>query len=123
MTFYFASQYSNLNTLLLIKDRFEKAGHVVTSRWLDGQHTGRSDEDLQRYALEDLTDIDIAACFVLFEIPYGDAPPSTGRAVEFGYAYRTHKQIFIVGQRCSMFHFLPHITHYEFVNDFIEAFI
>ena len=35
MKFYFADKYENKLRLRAVRDKLEKMGHVVTSRWLD----------------------------------------------------------------------------------------
>ena len=123
MTFYFASKYSNLDALNEIKKKVEATVHnYVTSRWLAGGHTGGSIGDKRRYAEEDLRDIDRANMIVVFELPIGDAEPSTGKAVELGYAYAQGKRVILVGEKRSVFHYLHGIEHYASVEEFLEMY-
>lgn len=84
----------------------EKAGHTVTSEWINGSHGG---DDRAEYARLDLRDVDGADALIFFsESPEGSRTRG-GKHVEFGYAMARGKRIFIVGPCVNVFHHLPEI--------------
>lgn len=85
--------------------KLEREGFVVTSQWL------RIDDmpDSDGAARLDLEDIDRAHALVLLN-PEGWRTTGTGgRHSEFGYAYAQGKQLFVVGVRTNVFHYLSNV--------------
>jgi hypothetical protein len=108
MKIYLASRYDRREELAGIARLLEAQGHHVTSRWLEGH--GAPDADS---ALYDLTDVIVADALVLFtEEPTAHVAYAArgGRHVEFGYALRAGKRMFVVGPRENIFHELPEVT-------------
>jgi hypothetical protein len=107
MKLYLAARYDRLAEMADLAIRIRGLGHEVTSRWIEGH--GHPDADSARY---DLTDVTVADGLVLFtEEPSAQMPFATrgGRHVEYGYALRAGKQMFIVGPRENIFHQLPDV--------------
>lgn len=123
MTFYFAAKYSNREYVQGIARVFREYGHTVTSEWLEGHHTDRAADKQREYAQADLDDIRKADALVLFQLPCGIPEHSTGRAVEFGYAYALHKPVIVVGHKTSVFHYLPGISSYDTVDEFSRQYL
>jgi nucleoside 2-deoxyribosyltransferase len=102
MKIYLASRYSRREELAGYAKRLEETGHhVVTARWLQGLHEAdertAAIELRQRFAYEDLADLDEADVLVAFtEEPYKIATRG-GRHVELGYALAKGKLVVIVG--------------------------
>jgi hypothetical protein len=116
MKLYLASRYDRRVELQELARSIERLGHVVTSRWIAG--LGEEDADNARY---DLTDIVVADAFVLFtEHPDTTAILHGARHVEFGYALRAGKTVFIVGPRENLFHELPEITHFADADELLD---
>ena len=108
MKLYLAARYDRLAEMAALAEAIEDLGHEVTSRWIEGH--GQPDGDS---ALYDLTDVVVADALVLFtEEPTAHVPFAArgGRHVEFGYALRAGKRMFIVGPRENIFHELPEVT-------------
>lgn len=127
MKIYLAARYSRRLELCGYKAQLESAGHVVTSRWLDGhhEHVGMpvSDEAAmplrQQYAVEDYEDVVSAKCCISFTEESRTALTRGGRHVEFGIAYALHRRCIVVGHLENVFHCLPGV---EFHPHWEEAF-
>jgi hypothetical protein len=108
MKLYLAARYDRREEMAALADAIEDLGHEVTARWVDGH--GQPDGESARY---DLTDVIVADALVLFtEEPTASVPFAArgGRHVEFGYALKAGKRMFIVGARENIFHELPEVT-------------
>jgi hypothetical protein len=116
MKLYLAARSDRRVELQALARSIEQLGHVVTSRWLAG--LGREDADNARY---DLTDVVVADALVLFaEAPNRSAPFRGGRHVEFGYALRAGKTMFIVGPRENIFHELPDVRRFSDADELLD---
>jgi hypothetical protein len=116
---YIAARYDRIGEMADVATRLEDAGHVVTSRWIRG--FGKPDADT---ALYDLTDVVVAEALVLFtEDPSVTVPFAArgGRHVEFGYALRAGKRLFIVGPRENIFHELPDVIACDDVEELLRV--
>lgn len=75
------------------RERLEARGHVVTSRWMDGDEEKTTTEGAARM---DIEDVDRAEALVFF----GETPQSEnrggGRWFELGYAYAIGKECYAV---------------------------
>lgn len=120
MNLYLAARYDRLPEMAQIAEKLADAGHGVTSRWIRG--FGKPDADT---ALYDLTDVVVADALVLFtEDPSANVPFAArgGRHVEFGYALRAGKRLFLVGPRENIFHELPDVTAFDDVDEMLRYF-
>lgn len=112
MKIYLASNYSTHPEMRQYAQRLEKAGHVVTSEWINGTHGG---DDRAEYARIDLRDVDAADALVFFSDSPAGSRTRGGKHVEFGYALARGKKIFIVGPCVNVFNHLPEvIQRHEF---------
>lgn len=136
---YLAGRYSRRQELAAHAAELTALGHVVTSRWIDGDHQwsvpGLADQtesgfaandnsevpaEAYRFAQDDLEDVfaaDVVVCFT--------EPPRTpnmnsrgGRHVEMGLALAWDKDVLVVGWLENVFCLLPEI---EFCATWPEA--
>jgi hypothetical protein len=135
MRFYLAARYSRREEINLYRKILESLGHVVTSRWLRGNHqmpdlTGEEpleiyhDKEVQRFALEDLQDIYAADAIVCFTEPPRSTATRGGRHVEFGIALERGMPIFVVGPRENVFYYLDAVHHFldfDRFRDYLET--
>ncbi len=107
MRIYLASRYDRRMEMLGYAAILEAEGHVVTSRWVRGDHEGATDpETLARCAREDLDDIAGSDLFVTFTETPAVGFTSGGRHVELGYAMGLWIAVVIVGPPENVFHHL-----------------
>jgi hypothetical protein len=119
MRIYIASRYDRRFEMLGVTGVLMRAGHDVTSRWIEGRGEGPEAE-----AHEDVADVLRANCVVSFtEEPAAGVPWSArgGRHVEFGLALATGKRLCIVGPRENIFHYLPSVEVYATLDDLVRA--
>lgn len=119
MRIYLAARFSRRHELTCYRDELAEHGIDVAARWLDGGHewTGVPDEDipadeLARFALDDIEDINLARVIVCFTENPRTAPARGGRHVEAGYAIARGKLVFCVGPIENVFYALPQIQRF-----------
>jgi hypothetical protein len=100
-----------------------KAGHVITSRWLDLDPACDSwatelSEASQHQAECDVADVNAARTVVSFTSP---GRGRGGRHVEYGLALAWGKELIVVGPREHIFHQLFNVRHYETPAGFLAA--
>jgi hypothetical protein len=118
MRIYIAARYDRRFEMLGIAAALIRAGHDVTSRWIQGRG---GDPDLV-VALEDIGDLANADCLVTFtEQPERGVAWAArgGRHVEFGIALACGKRLCVVGPRENVFHHLPSVEVYPTVAGLI----
>ncbi len=129
MKIYLAARYSRRQELCAVRAILRSAGHVVTSRWLDGDHQvsdrGLSEQAEEaarvRFAVEDWEDLLAADCCVSFtEAPRTELTRG-GRHVEFGAALALGKRCLVVGHRENVFHCLPQVEFHHSIVECIRA--
>lgn len=108
MRIYLAARYSRRLELCGYAAHLESLGHTVTSRWLLGNHQAENDElqrgaEAERFAREDLDDVDDADVVICFSEPPRTSTSRGGRHVEFGYALALRKPLCVVGPRENVF--------------------
>jgi nucleoside 2-deoxyribosyltransferase len=117
MNIYLAARYSRMDELNLCKQQLEGDGHHVTSRWLEGDHnwTGATMplSVAERFAREDLEDIEDADAVVCFTEPERTGPTRGGRHVEFGYSLALGKLIYVVGEVENVFYADRRVKRYK----------
>jgi hypothetical protein len=119
MRIYIASRYDRRFEMLGVTGVLMRAGHDVTSRWIEGRGDGPELE-----AREDVADVLRADCLLSFtEEPTAGVPWSArgGRHVEFGVALATGKRLCIVGPRENIFHYLPRVEVFATLDDLVGA--
>lgn len=127
MKIYLASRYSRREEMVAASTQLRALGHVITSRWILGDHqiddAGLSleaaEEERTRFAMEDAADLIEADCVISFT----EAPRSTssrgGRHVEFGMALGLKKHCIVIGPRENVFHCLPQVAIFESFEKFL----
>src|SRR4029079_13196343 len=107
--------------MLRVASDLIRAGHEVTSRWIEG---GRGDDPELVAAIEDVGDLERADCLVTFtERPERNVAWAArgGRHVEFGIALATGKRLCIVGPRENIFHHLLAVEAFATVADLVAG--
>lgn len=124
MKIYLASRYSRREELCGYREQLEAKGHIVTSRWLNGNHQldkhgipiGEHGEKLvegdtpessdaanllrAHFVSEDTADVVDSELVISFTEPPRSALGNRGgRHVEFGMAVALKKRLFVVGHR------------------------
>lgn len=111
MNLYLAAAFHRKPEMLIAKALCEKAGHVVTSRWI----TETTDDPMHEPILgaqTDLQDINRSDGLILFsDGPRGVAIIGGGRLVELGYALFVLPFIAVVGPIENPFQLLPFVHH------------
>lgn len=114
MKIYLAARYSRRLELCKYRYELQNAGHVVTSRWLNGTHQITADGSslgaaaeaatLRRsFAAEDFLDVVAARMIISFTEPPGTCTRG-GRHVEHGIAAAAGLRLIIIGYRENIFH-------------------
>jgi hypothetical protein len=118
---YLAARYSRREEMLAVREDLRRAGYVVTSRWVNGEHQADFDREtpegtavMARFAREDLADLIGSQCVISFqEVPRKPTTNRGGRHVEFGYALALGKRIICVGPLEHVFTALPEVDRYD----------
>jgi hypothetical protein len=114
---YIASRYGRRFEMLGVTSVLMRAGHVVTSRWVEGRGEGPEVE-----AKEDIDDVLRADCLLSFsEEPTEQVTWAArgGRHVEFGVALATGKRLCLIGPRENVFHYLPRVELFPSLDQFV----
>jgi hypothetical protein len=123
---YLAARYSRRDEMRAYRETLHKNYNVqVTSHWLDEKSSATGnmgDEDDAFYwetAQVDLMDIDAAHVLVLFSENPLVGVPRGGRNVEFGYALKAGKRIWVVGPKENVFHYRPMVEHFGSFDELV----
>jgi hypothetical protein len=130
MKIYLAARYNRYPEMQIIRDVLVSAGHIVTSRWINGDHQINDadwSEDLKvrefsKFAANDLEDLLNAEIVLSFTEQPGPTSSLGGRHVELGIALGTKIKCVIIGPRENVFHFLPQVERFPDFNTFIISF-
>ena len=116
MRVYLAARYSRHKEMQGYRDELAKLGHVVTSRWINGDHQAENDniEKMAQFAQDDWEDIHAADWVISFtEEPRQMSSSRGGRHVEHGIALALGKRVIVVGWRENVFHCLSQVELFE----------
>ena len=113
MRVYLASRHSRREELCHYRVDIENAGHVVTSRWLNGNYPETEEAERQRCALDDYEDVCAAEVLIAFTEPPRSTSSRGGRHCEMGIALGRGLGVWIVGPAEHVFCCLPQVSHYE----------
>jgi hypothetical protein len=126
---YIACRFSRKNEAKEIRERLQRLGYIVTSRWLDteweeqtedGTSSAAPPEKREEFAIKDRDDVyDADLILSLTENPKTKSYGRGGRHVEFGMGVALGKRLAIVGQCEHIFHHLPNVRRYDNIQDFI----
>lgn len=127
MKFYIAARFSRRPECNALARRLQALGHTITSRWVKpecdhvlptGLSTQAADGERQRFALEDLADVQTCDAVVsLMEEPRNNS--RGGRHVEFGVGLALGKALYCIGPRETVFHHLPEVCCFDTVEAFL----
>ena len=136
MKLYLSTVFENRDILLPVCHHLRELGHEITSSWLDqikpqsdmiyqtlrGDGTERDIAFTRQQAKQDHADIDACEIFVVF-IDKNKPSPRGGTDIETGYALGKGKEVWIVGDKVSHFHWAgcPAVRHYTGVHVFLEC--
>jgi len=118
MRIYLAAPYAEMQRMQEWAARLEKAGHVITAKWIHGNEEGMTLHDA---AQMDLDDIDAADAVVSMVLPKGSMFSSGGRHVEFGYGLARDKLMIVVSDHAeNIFHELDSVVKCPALLDVID---
>lgn len=117
MKIYLAARYSRFPELQAYRDDLRTAGHVVTSRWIEGTHQAKdltaTIDEARTFAVDDIADLAEADCIISFTECPRSGNSRGGRHVEHGLALAWNKKIIVVGYRENVFHCLRVVEFFE----------
>lgn len=124
---YIAARYSRKDEMREVAAVLRGWGYTITSSWLAEKYAANITLDQLTLtenagiAQVDLDDI-VAADVMLF---FAEDPlvgiPRGGRHVEFGYALAHKLEIYTIGPKENIFHYLPQIKNYETFKAFLKG--
>jgi len=128
MRLYLAAMYSRHEELRRYADVLENHGHVVTSRWINGEHEALDSELLspvnrrlaQKFFEDDMQDLLVADALIAFTEPPNSGFSRGGRHVEFGIALAAGLRLFVVGPCENLFYLAARVRQYR---DFDELYL
>ncbi len=116
---YLAARYNRRDEMRERRKDLHAVGIQVTSRWLDEKSDTNvdmgeeSDSFYVTTAAVDLADIERADIFILFSENPLEGFKRGGRHVEYGYALKAGKPIYVVGPKENVFHYSPNVAHFS----------
>jgi len=127
MKLYLAGRYDRREELLAVAENLRAQGHVVTSRWLDGEHEAQDEtagsETRRMWAECDKVDISLADVFIYFcEKDKSRQHGRGGRCFELGFAIGLEKNVrFIGGPEDNIFTCTIAEARYKTVDDLMSC--
>lgn len=112
---YIASRYSRRDEMRNVAEQLSERGFIVSSTWLQEDYPlnmnldGLTPEQHAEIATQDLEDVISSDKLIFFAEDQNNQPPRGGRHCEFGYALALGIDIYIVGNRENIFHYLPNL--------------
>ena len=119
MKIHLAARHERRWEMLRVASRLERAGHEVTSRWIQG---GGGEDPAITPAVEDLIDLGHADCLVSFTDDPNAIVAGAARGerhVVFGIALAAGKRVCIVSPRENIFHHLFAVERYATVAELV----
>jgi len=128
MKVYLASRYDRREEMKEHRKVLESHGITVTSTWLDEKGSPTSDLGDEsevfyiEHAVKDLVDLEAADAIVFFSENPLEGFKRGARHVEFGYALRADKKMYVVGKyKENIFHYLGYIERFDTLEDLIKG--
>lgn len=124
---YIAARYSRKNEMREHAAALRGWGYDITSSWLAeaydpnitlDQLTLTENSGIAQVDLDDIVAADVMLFFAedpLVGIPRG------GRHFEHGFAYAQGLEMFVIGPKENIFHYMPNMKHYETFKDFLKG--
>lgn len=111
MKVYLSARYARREEMVGYKAQLEAAGHMVMSRWVDGNHEGDPNDpaQMQTFADADLMDVQASDTLVTFTEStdvYVPGAERGGRHVEWGIAIAENLECVVIGPYENVFHTL-----------------
>jgi hypothetical protein len=127
MKIYFSARYSRLPELQGYAKELELLGHIVTSRWVEGQHQNFDRDSLEpgnrgaatAHLASSLGDLTTADAVVSFTEEPG-AQTLGGRHVELGVAIAMDKTVFVIGPVENLFYLLAEDSRFDNFGQFVS---
>lgn len=123
MKFYIGARYGRKDEALELAIQLERLGHEITSTWIrqEEDEMGYTAEEgtTQQMAIKDVEEIGDAEAFIALSELESNPWGRGGRHVEFGVAVAGHKELIVIGPLENIFHYLPDITQYTNVEEFL----
>jgi hypothetical protein len=125
---YIAGRYSRRDEFRIYAKALSNFGISCTSTWLleqeplNSQMGDHSVEFYTKTAIIDLRDVDRADSVLFFSEDPLVGTPRGGRHVEFGYALHAGKQIYVIGPKENIFHYIKEIINVPTMVDFIQLY-
>ena len=126
MKFFLSARYGRRLEMLNYTNVLKEYGHENTSRWIYGDNETVDENPsvyaqfIRQCAIEDIEDVlaaDAIICFTeLLNVP---GRSRGGRHVELGIALSNNKQIYVVGPRENVFHYLPQVKVFNNFYDIV----
>ena len=130
---YLAAMFSSKDLRKEQTKKLEQYGHLVTSRWVNETvpHSVSMKDLPAEYHKEtcqaDIIDITVADLFIMFvptpdeliNVPLSSASRG-GRHCEMGFAYAQGKDIWVVGHKENVFHYMNAIKHFASFEEVLE---
>jgi hypothetical protein len=117
---YLAARYYDAPLMREWRARLKDHGHIVISRWIDGK-TASNDYERNRFASEDVEDIKNSCTLIVRNDPNYFGSGWGGRHVEYGLAIAWEKDIFLVGGRENIFHYLDGVNYYATFENLVNS--
>jgi len=126
---YIASRFSRRHECHALGKKLERYGFEVVSRWTlpnsdhivpVGMSQQAADAERERFAMEDIEDVEDCDCIVSLMEPEARNNTRGGRHVEFGYAAALNKELVVIGCRETVFHHLPTVSHFNDVTEYLN---
>jgi hypothetical protein len=121
---YMAARFSRRDELREYVPFLVNLGIDVTSRWLhevgplDGKMSNHTARFLGDTALVDYEDIERADAILLFSEDPLVGFVRGGRHVEFGIALGLGKNVYVIGPKENIFHYMPGVEHFASLEAF-----
>ncbi len=100
----------------LIRPILEGRGHIVTSRWIDGEEESTDLGKWREWARMDIQDIRSADMILIFA---GKESSAGGYHVELGYSLAAGKEIIVLERRPNIFY--ASLIFYETLDELIKS--
>ena len=118
MKIYLAGRYARRLELLEYAKTLSYLGHQYTSKWLDGDEEGKTQQEVAKMDFEHVREADMV---LVFTDPYDSLQKGGGRHTELGIGYALRKHVWIVGEREQVFHHLPGVKKFSSMGEVLTG--
>ena len=124
MKIYLAANYSRHPEMREVRTILEEQGFRVTARWINGFHEALEGQPNSRnatFASEDWEDLHDSNLMIWYATDTPEQRGRGGRHVEFGLALAWGIQIFVIGRKENVFHWLEQVQHFESLDEVLKV--